>query len=349
VKPEPSRIDPVFSPRPWGAQSLAPLFPEKTNLVEPLGEAWLTSVDSRIASGPFTDLTLGAAWREMSPDWRGTSLASAANFPILVKFLFPTAKLSIQVHPGDAYASVHEQAAGGRGKTEMWHVVSAQPGARLLLGLNPGVTKEKFQAQLGSQSLEDLFKSYAVAPGETFFIRAGTPHTIGPGMILCEVQQYSDLTYRLYDYGRVGPDGRPRDLHIAKALEAMQFGNTSDSRVKSLPLTSHDALKLFLAGCPYFATERWEFSSDFVSDSAPAHFDILVILSGSGVLQWQNGEQKYQSGQCWLIPASLGQFELKPKENSSLIRTYVPDLPALRAEFRSEGVAETKLSTVLFE
>lgn len=349
MKPEPSRIDPVFSPRPWGARSLAPLFPDKTNLADPLGEAWLTSVDCRIATGPFADKTLGTAWREMSMNWRGTSLASVANFPILVKFLFPTEKLSIQVHPSDAYASVHEQAAGGRGKTEMWHVVSAQPGARLLLGLNSGVTKEKFQAQLGSRSLEELFKSYAVAAGETFFIPAGMPHTIGPGMILCEVQQYSDLTYRLYDYGRVGPDGKPRELHIAKALEVMNFENTADSRVRSLPLPSHDALRLFLAGCSYFATERWEFSSDFISNGAASHFDILVILSGSGVLQWHHGKQNYQSGQCWLIPASLEWFELKPKENSSLIRTYVPDLPALRAELRDEGIAETKLATVLFD
>lgn len=326
-----------------------PLFPDKTNLSDPLGEAWLTSVDCRIASGPFMDKTLGAAWREMSTDWRGTNLVSVVNFPILVKFLFPTAKLSIQVHPGDAYASVYEQAAGGRGKTEMWHVVSAQPGARLWLGLNPGVTKEEFQAQLGSQSLEELFKAYAVAAGETFFIPPGTPHTIGPGMILCEVQQYSDLTYRLYDYGRVGPDGKPRELHIAKALEVMKFETKADSRVKSLPLPSHAALKLFLAGCSYFATERWEFSSDFISESATAHFDILVILSGSGVLHWQDGKQNYRSGQCWLIPASLGRFELKPKENNSLIRTYVPDLTALCAELRNEGIAETKLATVLFD
>lgn len=349
MKPEPSRIDPVFSPRPWGARSLAPLFPDKTNLAEALGEAWLTSIDCRIVSGPYKDKTLGTAWREMSTEWRGTRLPSVENFPILVKFLFPTEKLSIQVHPNDAYASAHEQAAGRRGKTEMWHVVSAQPDAYLLLGLNPGVTKEKFQAQLGSQSMEGLFKSYAVKTGETFFIPAGMPHTIGPGMILCEVQQYSDLTYRLYDYGRVGPDGKPRELHIDKALEVMKFETVADSRVRSLPLPSHDAFKLLLAACPYFATERWEISSNFFSSTTPAHFEILIILNGSGVLRWENGQQDYKSGQCWLIPASLGRFELEPKENSSLIRAWVPDLPALREELRNEGIAEARLATVLFD
>jgi mannose-6-phosphate isomerase len=129
MRPEPTRIEPVFSPRIWGARSLAPLFPEKTNLKEPLGEAWLTGVDCRIVSGPYTGKTLGEAWREMPAEWRGTRLASTTHFPLLVKFVFPTDKLSIQVHPDDAYAALHEQAAGGRGKTEMWYAVSAERGA----------------------------------------------------------------------------------------------------------------------------------------------------------------------------------------------------------------------------
>ncbi|GAC1625553.1 MAG: class I mannose-6-phosphate isomerase [Candidatus Acidiferrum sp.] len=348
MKPEPSRIDPVFSPRPWGARSLAPLFPSKTNLADPLGEAWLTSVDCRFATGPFSGATLGAAWREMSTDWRGTRLAALADFPLLVKFIFPNEKLSIQVHPGDDYAAVREKSAGGRGKTEMWHAVSAEPGAHVLLGLKPGVNKEKLLAELNANTVEELFVTQPVKAGDTFFIPAGTPHTIGSGMILCEVQQYSDLTYRLYDYGRLGADGKPRALHIEKALEVMKFENTVKNRVKSLPLPSHDAFKLFLAACPYFATESWQFSSDFSSSSAADHFEIFVILSGTGILQWKGGEQQYQAGECWLIPAALGQFELKPKENSSLIRTYVPDLPALRDELRREGISEMKLASVFF-
>ena len=135
MRPEPIRIEPTFSPRIWGARSLAPLFPEKINLVEPLGEAWLTGVDCKIANGPFAGKTLGAAWREMPADWRGAGLASSPEFPLLVKFIFPKDKLSIQVHPDDAYASIHEKSSGGRGKTEMWHIVSAEPGAELLAGL----------------------------------------------------------------------------------------------------------------------------------------------------------------------------------------------------------------------
>ena len=119
MRPTPARIEPILSPRLWGARSLAPLFPEKSDLTEPLGEAWLTGVDCRIASGPFAGKTLGEAWTEMPAEWRGSRAVAEANFPVVVKFIFPTEKLSLQVHPDDAYASVHEKAAGGRGKTEM--------------------------------------------------------------------------------------------------------------------------------------------------------------------------------------------------------------------------------------
>src|SRR5229473_8116726 len=188
MKPTPTRIEPIFSPRIWGARSLAPVFPEKSNLSEPLGEAWLTGVDCKIASGPFAGRTLAEAWAEMPVEWRGSQLAAVPEFPLLVKFIFPTDKLSIQVHPDDSYASKHEKAAGGRGKTEMWHVVSADSRAQVLLGLKPGVDKEKFREGLGHQNLENLFQAVPVHAGETLFVPAGTPHTIGPGMVICEVQ-----------------------------------------------------------------------------------------------------------------------------------------------------------------
>src|SRR5690242_4057159 len=174
-------------------RSLAPLFPEKTNLGEPIGEVWLTGVDCKVATGPFAGKTLGEAWRQMPPEWRGTRFSEPGNFPLLIKFIFPNDKLSIQVHPDDAYAAAHEQAAGGRGKTEMWHILSAKPSASLLLGLRAGVTKESFLNALENQTLEDLLQRHSVQPGETYFVPARTPHTIGSGVVICEVQEYSDL------------------------------------------------------------------------------------------------------------------------------------------------------------
>lgn len=349
MKPEPFRLEPKFVERLWGMRSLAPLFPEKTNLPEPIGEVWLTGVDCKIATGPYRGKRLAEAWREMPPEWRGTRFAEPGDFPVLIKFIFPNDQLSIQVHPDDSYAAAHEKGAGGHGKTEMWHVLSAKPGASLLLGLKPGVTKESFLKAVADHTLEDLFERHVVQAGDTYFVPARTPHTIGPNMVICEVQEYSDITYRVYDYGRVDAQGKPRELHLTKAMEVMHFGDSGSPQVKVEPLPSHEAFKFLLAACRYFATERWEFAWNIRIPSSPAQFDILVFLSGSGSLRSPSTEQDYQYGECWFVPGSMGLFELKPKENTTVLRTYIPDLQAFRRELAEEGVSRKSLASVLFE
>jgi mannose-6-phosphate isomerase len=328
---------------------LAPLFPEKSNLTEPLGEAWLTGLDCRIASGPFAGKTLGAAWKEMPVEWRGTRLAAEANFPLLVKFIFPTEKLSLQVHPDDAYASVHEKAAGGRGKTEMWHVVSTTGGAQLLLGLKSGVNKEKFREGLGSHALEELFETHSVRTGDTFFVTPGTPHSIGPNMVVCEVQEYSDLTYRVYDFGRVDGHGKPRELHVEKALQVMNFGKATGGKVASLPLSADGATRSLLAACRYFATERWECSAKCEIPVDPERFELIVILEGAGSFAWPDSAARYHRGECWLVPASQARIDVLPETSTSLIRTYVPDIPVLRRELHRDGISAAALAQVIFD
>jgi mannose-6-phosphate isomerase len=349
VKAEPTRIEPIFSPRLWGSRSLAPLYPDKTNLDEPLGEAWLTGLDCHIVSGPFAGKTLGSAWHEMPGEWRGKNLLSTMTFPILVKFIFPTEKLSIQVHPNDEYAAAHEQAAGGRGKTEMWHAVSAETKAQVLVGLERGVNEATFRAALDAGTLENLFEAHTVHSGDTFFVRAGTPHTIGPGMVLCEVQEYSDLTYRVYDYGRVDAQGKPRELHINKALEVMNFNPSPSPKILPVSFEDQDVKISVLAACRHFATERWEIAAQAECHSDPAHFDFYAILSGHGRLDWREGSVNYGPGEGWLIPASFGAFTLNPGEPTSLVRTYVPDLGALRAMLRREGATEARIAEILFD
>jgi mannose-6-phosphate isomerase len=349
VRPTPTRIEPIFSPRLWGARSLAPLFPEKSNLTEPLGEAWLTGVDCRLASGPYAGKKLGAAWKEMPVEWRGTSLVSAMDFPLLVKFIFPTDKLSIQVHPDDEYAAVHEKGAGGRGKTEMWHAVSAEDGARVLIGLIPKVNRANFLESLGNSRIEELFVHWRVHPGDSFFVPAGTPHTIGKGMVLCEVQQYSDLTYRVYDYGRVDAQGKLRELHIKKALEVIQFGRPIAGKVSRISLPAHGFQKSLLVACRYFATEQWKNFAQIETQSDSAHFDLFVILSGSGSFVWPGGSTEYQRGECWLIPAGLGPFTQRQQEPTKLLRTYVPDLAMLHADLRRQGRSEDEIAKTVFD
>src|SRR5260370_40573674 len=285
----------------------------------------------------------------MPVEWRGNQLTSEVNFPLLVKFIFPTQKLSLQVHPDDAYAAVHEKAAGGRGKTEMWHAVSAMAGAQLQLGLKPGVNKDKFREGLASQTLEDLFEVHPVRTGDTFFVPAGPPHSIGPNMVVCEVQEYSDLTYRAYDFGGVDAHGKPRDLPVEKALRVTNFGKPGGRKVTSLPLPAIGARRSLLAACRYFATERWECSANCEIRGDPERFELIVILEGAGSLAWPDSAARYQRGECWLVPASQAHIRVLTETATSLMRTYVPDVPVLRTELHRDGISEAALAKVNFD
>ncbi|GAC1632137.1 MAG: class I mannose-6-phosphate isomerase [Candidatus Acidiferrum sp.] len=349
MNPEPFRIEPTFSPRLWGSRTLAPLFPEKANLAEPIGEAWLSDVNCRIASGSFSGISLKDAWREMPAEWLGSVVSSPGVFPLQTKFIFPTDKLSIQVHPDDEYAAAHEQAAGGRGKTEMWHIVSAKPNASLLLGLKPGTTQKTFLAGLKDHTLEDLFQRHSVMSGDTFFVPARTQHTIGANMVVFEVQEYSDLTYRVYDYGRLDPDGKPRELHLEKALAVTNFSDGIIGKIPRLPLPTQRGTRSLLAACPYFATERAEYAGLCDCSTNEARFELLVVLGGTGQLRWTGGEANYAPGQCWFIPANLDVFVIQPLHESSIIRTYVPDFAASKKRWLDSGIAPDSLARTVFE
>jgi mannose-6-phosphate isomerase len=347
VKIEPFRLEPEFSPRIWGARSLAPFYPQKKNLPEPIGEAWLTGRHCRVTTGHFSGRDLQSVWREMAESGRGPRLAEVRDFPLLVKFIFPADKLSIQVHPDDDYAAHHEQAAGGRGKTELWHVLAAEAAAQLLLGVKPGTDKQKFRGALAANTLEELFEKYSVKSGDSFFVPAGTPHTIGPGMVLCEVQEYSDLTYRVYDYGRVDASGKARALHVEKALDVMRFGATKAGKVQ--PLARAGGACSLLAACRYFAAERWEIPRPGEIPRDAGHFDLYIIAAGSGHLEWAEGEGAYQRGEAWFVPAASGRVQVLPDEPTTMIRAYVPELAELRAELKEEGFAEAAVARVVFD
>jgi mannose-6-phosphate isomerase len=330
---------------------LAPLFPDKVNLTEPLGEAWLTGLDCKISSGQFAGKTLAQAWSEMDSAWRGLDFVGDAEFPLLLKFIFPKDKLSIQVHPDDAYAAVHEKAAGGRGKTEMWHIVSAKPGARLLAGLNPGTTKEKFCAALANHQLEELFQSHEAHPGDTYFIPAGTPHTIGPDMVVCEVQEYSDLTYRVYDYGRVDGSGRQRELHVEKAVDVINFDSRPVSKVQTKE-TVVRGIKLWehLIDCQYFEATKFQ-TDNYIHLKAipksPKQFQLWVFLEGEGTIDWSSdphdfcrvnsGRFAFKPGQCWFIPAVFGSYGYEVKGKTTVLMA-TPRNPKLYSQRDSDGV-----------
>src|SRR6202041_3684035 len=186
---------------------------------------------------------LGAGTRIYSPD---------GSFPLLVKFIFADEKLSVQVHPDDDYAARHEKAAGGRGKTEMWYALSARPGAEVFVGLKPGVTREAFRSAIAGGSAEGCLERVPLRSGDAVFVPAGTAHTIGPGLVLCEIQEHSDLTYRVYDYNRSDAKGHGRELHIEKALEVIRFGDQSGGKIEPVSTTRGPVTETFFVSCRYF-------------------------------------------------------------------------------------------------
>ena len=313
------------------------------NLAEPVGEAWMTGNDCRFAGGPFAGKTLGDVWPAMPPEWTGTRIARGGLFPLLVKFIFAEAKLSVQVHPDDIYAARHEQAAGGLGKTEMWYALRARPGAEVMAGLKSEVTRDSFQRAIAAGTVEDCLERVPLREGEAVFIPSGTAHTIGPGLVLCEIQQHSDLTYRVYDYNRRDAQGRARPLHIEKALEVIRFGPQTGGKIAPLRIERGPMTETYFVSCPYFASERWEFSGRVGASTSPEYFELLIFFEGKGTIQWGSERAEYAPAQVWMLPAALDRYLLEPEARTSLLRTYVPsDAAEFARRLAAQGVSEEK-------
>lgn len=357
----PARLEATFSQRPWGARSLAPFFPEKSDLADPIGEAWMTGADCRFASGPHSGKRLAEVWPGMPPEWTGTKVAQDAPFPILVKFIFAEEKLSVQVHPGDAYAAKHETLPDGgtaRGKTEMWYVIRARAGAEVLAGFVTGTTRKSFEQAIARGATEECLRHVPLDAGNAVFVPAGTPHTIGAGLVLCEIQQLSDITYRVFDYNRRDAQGRSRELHIAKALEVLRFPETASEagqdaaggKIEPVRVRRGALTETYFAACPYFATEKWEFAEAIERDTTPEHFDILIFLEGSGEILWRDERARYAPSQVWIFPAALGEYRLSPdsRSSTSLLRAFVPpDLKEYARDLNERGIPETEISRMV--
>ena len=236
----PFRIEPQFVGRVWGFRDLRPWY-DRIAEGDPLGEVWLTGDDCTIATGPYSGQTLGSLFTEASAALLGTD-PPAEGSPLLIKVLFAKEKLSVQVHPDDPMAQKY---GDPRGKTECWYSLASEPGALVAAGLKPGVSLEQIKAGIHDGTLEESLNILPVSTGDMIFVDAGTVHAIWPGSILLETQQNSDLTYRMYDYGR------PRQLHIDKSLEATRLA-TRAGKVPAKVLAD----RTVLIDVDYFRVER---------------------------------------------------------------------------------------------
>ncbi|HEV2290086.1 MAG TPA: type I phosphomannose isomerase catalytic subunit [Candidatus Acidoferrales bacterium] len=322
----PVRLEPIFVPRIWGARNLAPLFPEMKSLREPIGEVWLTGNECRFAGGPFAGQKLGETWPQMSEEWAGENARRDKPFPVLVKFLFPEDKLSVQVHPDDEYAAKNEAAAGGVGKTEMWYVISARPGAEVRVGLRESTTRGGFRRAIAEGNAEEHVERVAVQAGDAIFVPAGTVHTIGPGMILCEVQENSDLTYRVYDYNRRTVEGKLRELHVEKAMDVIRFGKQQSGKVgQELREDSSSGITI-LADCPYFSVVKHTISESRYLVKPKGRLEIIVILEGRGELCTNLNDERVEYGpaEAWVIPAAVRDCIYDPQKTTTLLSIAAP-------------------------
>jgi mannose-6-phosphate isomerase len=308
----PFRLAPYFRTRPWGFQDLAPWYNYKTE-GEPIGEVWLTGEMCTADTGPLAGLSLTEITRQHRSTLLGPRLAGK-DFPLLVKLLFPKEKLSVQVHPDDALAQNYGEP---RGKTECWYALEAKAGAQVALGLRRGATLEQARAAVEDHSLESLLTMVPVAKGDMIFVDAGTVHAVGPGLVILETQQTSDLTYRLYDYGS------PRELHLEKSFAAMHL-MTRAGKVPPRTVDGHSVL----IDERYFRVERWPIRMNTApSLVAPIQtVQMLFVAEGririSG-LSYDGGsfEPFYvERNQLAVIPASTARWALSVEGPAEIIR-----------------------------
>jgi mannose-6-phosphate isomerase len=312
---------PKFDPRPWGAQDLSPIYPNRT-FEEKIGEAWLTGDDCKIANGPLAGQKLAHVSQKYQRELVGDSARDPARFPLLLKFLFPHEKLSVQVHPDDEQARRVDQPWG---KTECWYVAHAKPGAQIALGMKSGVTVAQLEQGIQENRAEEVLNWLHVYTGDMIYVSGGTVHTLGPGSVIVETQQQSDTTYRLYDYGR------PRELHLKNGLAAVKLKVASGKVVRPSPtqIPGSRNRQGTLVAAPYFVVDMFEMkdAQDLSArdECGKSSAQIMVAVEGCGIVESAGAEAvTFAKGDAVVVPASVENFTVRPQWTLEFLRARVP-------------------------
>lgn len=303
---QPLHFAPYLKSVIWGGEHIAPYKGIETDQTS-IGESWeLSAVPGHVSvvdRGPLTGKSLTDLIDEYKGELTGEAIFNrfGSAFPLLIKIIDAKADLSVQVHPDDELAATRHNCPG---KTEMWHIIDTAPGSKIYVGLKERITPDDYERRVADNTIMDVIDAYDSHPGDTFFLPAGRIHAIGAGNLLAEIQETSDITYRIYDYDRRDKDGNPRDLHTAEARDAIDYSVLSD--YKSHPEGS------LLADCAHFITRK--FTPDEAGEIEIPHdrdsFTIIICLAGEVTLSWTDstgieGFQKIVRGETWLFPAVL--------------------------------------------
>lgn len=311
---KPFRFTPILKSLIWGGDKIAPYKGIETSMSN-IGESWeLSGVagdESVVAEGEYAGRTLPQLIAELKGTLVGEKVYKrfGTEFPLLVKFIDARADLSIQVHPNDELAQARH---GKHGKTEMWYVVGADRGAHLKAGFSQKITPEEYERRVADNTLTDVLCDYAVQPGDLFFLPAGRVHAICAGSFVAEIQQTSDVTYRIYDYGRLGKDGKPRELHTELAKDAIDYTVLPDYRSHYVPAENSETE---LVACPYFVTSLYDLDAPAEKDLAQTDsFLVVMCLAGRGTLVDDEGsETPVRQGETLLVPASTRSIRFVPE------------------------------------
>lgn len=320
---EPFSFEPILRRIRWGGRRLGTVLGKALGPEPDYAESWEISDhgddQSIVCRGPYQGWTLSRLVRERGPELLG-SYAGRTQFPLLVKFLDACDRLSVQVHPND------DQACGfdpdENGKTEAWVIVDAEPESRLYVGLKPGVNRATFEECIANGTVAECLHSFRVKPGDCVFIPAGTVHAIGEGILLAEVQQSSDLTFRIHDWGRVDADGKLRKLHIEQALACIDFDR---GPVDPVPLREGDASRGCeeLVQCDHFCLRRYATKEPFTVPSAD-RFHVLMILAGQADVRSGEFSQMLIKGQTILLPAAAADMMITPAGEVVVLEAFLP-------------------------
>jgi mannose-6-phosphate isomerase len=311
---------PIFKDRIWGGRELERLYAKKIPADKPIGEAWEISDRpgdaSVIVNGPLAGKDLRWLMEHHAAEvLGGAKPAAAGRFPLLCKILDAREKLSLQVHPPASKAAELK----GEPKTEMWFIADAVPDASLYVGLKRGVTRPEFKKKIADGSVADCFHRIPVCAGDTMFLPSGRVHAIGDGLVIFEIQQNSDTTYRVFDWNRVGLDGKPRELHIAQSLASIDFNDFEPKLVNTKFVAAGKIQTRALVKDVLFNVEAWKLNSGASGSLKPKQLQIIAATAGEIEIKSGATSISLSAGQFSLIPASLERTEIMAKSEAALL------------------------------
>jgi mannose-6-phosphate isomerase len=324
----------------WGGRNLERWLDKSFAPGQWIGETWEAWDGCVIENGAHRGTTLGHLSARDAAAILGANARGKQHFPLLFKFIDAQDDLSVQVHPDDAAARALEDYP--LGKTEAWYILRAEPGAALIHGFKENVDAARVTAYLDRNRLPDLLATVPVQSGDVVFVPAGTVHAIGKGIVLAEIQENSDVTYRLYDWGR-GDKGRA--LHIEQALKVANFARATEHKIPRLTVHHAEFDQHYLVACRYFALELLDVRAPTPDLALGDKFNIVSIIGGAAEIASGRSSVAARQGQTLLLPARLGTFGIAPAPSCKILRAYTPDLrsdviePLLRAGYRATDIA----------